>query len=130
MNGIVTGKQEKQAGSMIFKTSRAISIPTSVNTRIDEALTTEEANNSYIKVIGNNNKIAIISLYGLQGNPNYETEYIGLLQFTSRSRNDWPVTFITYQNPTYGDFSLSVYTVDIFIALSAAIKSIEIGTLE
>lgn len=130
MNGIVTGKQEKQAGSMVFKTSRVISIPTSVDANINEALTTEEANNSYIKVIGNNNKIAIISLYGLQGNPNYETEYQGLLQFTSRSRNDWPVTFITYQNPTYGNFSLRVSTVDIFIALSAAIKSIEIGTLE
>ena len=130
MNGIVTGKQEKQAGSMVFKTSRAISIPTSADTNINEALTTEEANNSYIKVIGNNNKIAIISLYGLQGNPNYETEYQGLLQFTSRSRNDWPVTFITYQNPVYGDFSLGVSTVDKFIALSAAIKSIEIGTLE
>jgi hypothetical protein len=111
VNGIVTGKQEKQAGSMVFKTSRAISIPTSVGANIDEALTTEEANNSYIKVIGNNNKIAIISLYGLQGNPNYETEYKGLLQFTSRSRNNWPVTFITYQNPTYGDFSLRVSTV-------------------
>lgn len=130
MNGIVTGKQEKQAGSMVFKTSRAISIPTSVDANINEALTTEEANNSYIKVIGNNNKIAIISLYGLQGNPNYETKYKGLLQFTSRSRNDWPVTFITYQRPVYGDFSLSVSTVDSFIALSAAIKSIEIGTLE
>lgn len=130
MNAIVAGKQEKIAGSMVFKTSRAISIPTSVGASIDEALTTEEANNSYIKVIGNNNKIAIISLYGLQGNPNYETEYIGLLQFTSRSRNDWPVTFRTYQNPTYGDFSLSVSTVDSFIALSAAIKSIEIGTFE
>lgn len=130
MNGIVTGKQEKQAGSMVFKTSRAISIPTSEGASIDEALTTEEANNSYIKVIGNNNKIAIISLYGLQGNPNYEREYIGLLQFTSRSRNDWPVTFGTYQDPTYGDFSLIVSTVDNFIALSAAIKSIEIGTLE
>lgn len=130
MNGIVTGKQEKQAGSMVFKTSRAISIPTSVAANIDEALTTEEANNSYIKVIGNNNKIAIISLYGLQGNQNLETKYKGLLQFTSRSRNDWPVTFITYQNPTYGDFSLMVSTVDNFIALSAAIKSIEIGTLE
>lgn len=130
MNGIVTGKQEKQAGSLVFKTSRAISIPTSVGASIDEALTTEEANNSYIKVIGNNNKIAIISLYGLQGNPNYETEYKGLLQFTSRSRNDWPVTFRTDQNPTYGDFSLSVSTVDNFIALSTAIKSIEIGTLE
>lgn len=130
MNGIVTGKQEKQAGSMVFKTSRAISIPTSVGTGIFEALTTEEANNSYIKVIGNNNKIAIISLYGLQGNPNYETEYIGLLQFTSRSRDNWPVTFKTYQNPTYGNFSLDVNTVDNFIALSAAIKSIEIGTLE
>ena len=130
MNGIVTGKQEKQAGSMVFKTSRAISIPTSVDTGIFEALTTEEANNSYIKVIGNNNKIAIISLYGLQGNPNYKTEYIGLLQFTSRSRDNWPVTFTTYQNPTYGNFSLDVRTVDNFIALSAAIKSIEIGTLE
>lgn len=130
MNGIVTGKQEKQAGSMVFKTSRAISIPTSEGANINEALTTEEANNSYIKVIGNNNKIAIISLYGLQGNPNYETEYKGLLQFTSRSRNDWPVAFVTYQDPTYGDFSLSVSTVDNFIALSAAIKSIEIGTLE
>lgn len=130
MNGIVTGKQEKQAGSMVFKTSRAISIPTSVGANINEALTTEEANNSYIKVIGNNNKIVIISLYGLQGNPNYEKEYKGLLQFTSRSRNEWPVTFITSQNPTYGDFSLSVSTVDSFIALSAAIKSIEIGTLE
>ena len=130
MNGIVTGKQEKQAGSMVFKTSRAISIPTSADTNINEALTTEEANNSYIKVIGNNKKMAIISLYGLQGNPNYETEYQGLLQFTSRSRNDWPVTFITYQNPVYGDFSLGVSTVDKFIALSAAIKSIEIGTLE
>lgn len=130
MNAIVAGKQEKIAGSMVFKTSRAISIPTSMGASINEALTTEEANNSYIKVIGNNNKIAIISLYGLQGNPNYETEYIGLLQFTSRSRNDWPVTFKTYQNPTYGDFSLSVSTVDSFIALSAAIKSIEIGTFE
>lgn len=130
MNAIVAGKQEKPVGSLVFKTSRAISIPTSVGDSINEALTTEEANNSYIKVIGNNNKIAIISLYGLQGNPNYETEYIGLLQFTSRSRNDWPVTFRTYQNPTYGDFSLSVSTVDNFIALSAAIKSIEIGTLE
>lgn len=130
MNGIVTGKQEKQAGSLVFKTSRTISIPTSVGTGIFEALTTEEANNSYIKVIGNNNKIAIISLYGLQGNSNYETKYKGLLQFTSRSINNWPVTFMTYQNPTYGDFSLDVSTVDSFIALSAAIKSIEIGTLE
>lgn len=130
MNAIVAGKQEKPVGSLVFKTSRAISIPTSAGDSINEVLTTEEANNSYIKVIGNNNKIAIISLYGLQGNPNYETEYIGLLQFTSRSRNDWPVTFRTYQNPTYGDFSLSVSTVDKFIALSAAIKSIEIGTLE
>lgn len=130
MNGIVTGKQEKQAGSLVFKTSRTISIPTLVGTNINEALTTEEANNSYIKIIGNNNKIAIISLYGLRGNPNYETEYIGLLQFTSRSINNWPVTFITNQNSTYGNFSLSVSTVDNFIALSAAIKSIEIGTLE
>lgn len=130
MNGIVTGKQEKQAGSMVFKTSRAISIPTSEHDNINEALTAEEANNSYLKVIGNNNKIAIISLYGLQGNPNYETKYKGLLQFTSRSRNDWPVTFITYQHPTNGNFSLNVSTEDPFIALSAAIKSIEIGTLE
>lgn len=130
MNGIVTGKQEKQAGSLVFKTNRTISIPTSVDTDINEALTTEEANNSYIKVIGNNNKIAIISLYGLQGNPNYKTEYIGLLQFTSRSINNWPVTFRTIQDRVYGDFSLSVSTVDIFIALSEAIKSIEIGTLE
>ena len=130
MNGIVTGKQEKQAGSLVFKTNRTISIPTSADTDIDEALTTEEANNSYIKVIGNNNKIAIISLYGLQGNPNYETEYIGLLQFTSRSINNWPVTFRTIQDRIYGDFSLSVSTVDTFIALSEAIKSIEIGTLE
>lgn len=130
MNGIVTGKQEKQAGSLVFKTNRTISIPTSVGTDIYEALTTEEANNSYIKVIGNNNKIAIISLYGLQGNPNYETGYIGLLQFTSRSINNWPVTFKTIQDRVYGNFSLSVNTVESFIALSEAIKSIEIGTLE
>ena len=130
MNGIVTGKQEKQAGSLVFKTNRTISIPTSVDTDIYEALTTEEANNSYIKVIGNNNKIAIISLYGLQGNPNYEAEYKGLLQFTSRSINDWPVTFRTIQDRVYGDFSLSVEAMNTFIALSEAIKSIEIGTLE
>ena len=130
MNGIVTGKQEKQAGSLVFKTSRTVSIPTSVGANIFEALTTEEANNSYIKVIGSNNKIAIISLYGLQGSPNYPPAYIGRLQFIALSRNDWPVVFGTYQDSAYGNFSLSVNATENSFALSTAIKSIEIGTFE
>lgn len=129
MNGIVTGKQEKQAGSLVFKTTRTFTLPTTVNVPILQNLTLEEVNNSYVKMVAQNDKIAIVSLYGLWRNPNYSTEALPSLRFICLTNTSWPVECNIAQDKVYGTLSFQCYTT-IEDSLALYLKSLEIGTLE
>lgn len=129
MNGIVTGKQEKQAGSLVFKATRTFTLPTTANVSISQDLTLEEVNNSYVKMVAQNDKIAIVSLYGLWRNPNYPTEALPSLRFVCLTNASWPVECSIAQDRVYGTLSFQCYVTDRG-SLALHLKSLEIGTLE
>lgn len=130
MNGIVTGKQEKQAGSLVFKATRTFTLSTTDNVSISQVLTLEEVNNSYVKMVAQNDKIAIVSLYGLWQNPNYPTEALPSLRFVCSTNAAWPVECSIVQDRVYGTLSFQCHVTFDKDSLALCLKSLEIGTLE
>lgn len=119
MNAVVAGKQEKQAGSLVFKTEQILGLGQKSNSFYSASM-----NHKYLKFVTLNNEVSIICVYSLPKSD------------MNRELNLYPVA-------SSNDIRLNMYVANLTTTvlfymfnnsdmdyMNNYFKSIEIGTLE
>ncbi|HAU85004.1 MAG TPA: hypothetical protein DCW90_05740 [Lachnospiraceae bacterium] len=119
MNAIVAGKQEKQAGSLVFKTEQTLGLWQTSNSFYSNSM-----NHKYLKFVTLNDELSIICVYSLPKQstvtnlylyPVASSNYIYLSMYVANSVRT--ILFYMWDNSNVKNIG------DYF-------KSIELGTLE
>lgn len=124
MNGIVTGKQEKQAGSLVWKTALTGSVPTEATALMYFYV----SNTSYLeppyflKIESFGDRVAYISMRFVMADNNSST----IATYLSPNEADWVEVIKNYSDP---GIRLALGVSDNF-KMRNNLSSVEIGTFE